>query len=125
MQDQISCSNSIFCLQLRTQLSETPELSKLVVDLSNCGPDDAFSSVPYYKGSTFLRYLEDLFGGPGVFEPFLRDYLKKYAYKSIETDDFKSALYEYFKGGENDKKLSEIDWDLWLKSEGMPPIIPK
>ncbi|EDW75514.2 uncharacterized protein Dwil_GK23897, isoform A [Drosophila willistoni] len=110
---------------LRTQLSTTPELSKLVVDLTNCGPDDAFSSVPYFKGSTFLRYLEDLFGGPSVFEPFLRDYLKKYAYKSIETNDFKEALYEYFKDGHKKDKLIEVDWQLWLTSEGMPPIIPK
>ncbi|XP_068145355.1 leukotriene A-4 hydrolase isoform X2 [Drosophila tropicalis] len=110
---------------LRTQLSSTPELSKLVVDLTNCGPDDAFSSVPYFKGSTFLRYLEDLFGGPSFFEPFLRDYLKKYAYKSIETNDFKQALYEYFKDGDKKDKLTEVDWQLWLTSEGMPPIIPK
>ncbi|XP_030383492.1 leukotriene A-4 hydrolase isoform X2 [Scaptodrosophila lebanonensis] len=110
---------------LRTQLAGTPELSKLVVDLSNCGPDDAFSSVPYMKGSTFLRYLEDLFGGPSVFEPFLRDYLKKFAYKSIVTDDFKGALYDYFKDTDKKDKLGEVDWELWLKSEGMPPIIPK
>ncbi|XP_039147215.1 leukotriene A-4 hydrolase isoform X1 [Drosophila simulans] len=109
---------------IRTQLNKTPELTKLVVDLSNCGPDDAFSSVPYIKGSTFLRYLEDLFGGPTVFEPFLRDYLKKYAYKSIETKDFQSALYDYFIDTDKKDKLSAVDWDLWLKSEGMPPVIP-
>ncbi|KAH8327902.1 hypothetical protein KR067_001424 [Drosophila pandora] len=112
-------------IQIRTQLNKTPELTKLVVDLSNCGPDDAFSSVPYIKGSTFLRYLEDLFGGPSVFEPFLRDYLKKYAYKSIETNDFKSALYDYFKDTDKKDKLEVVDWDLWLTTEGMPPIIPK
>jgi len=110
---------------IRTQLDKTPELTKLVVDLSNCGPDDAFSSVPYIKGSTFLRYLEDLFGGPTVFEPFLRDYLKKFAYKSIETNDFKSALYDYFIDTDKKDKLSAVDWDLWLTTEGMPPIIPK
>ncbi|ALC39980.1 CG10602 [Drosophila busckii] len=110
---------------LRTQLSDTPELTKLVVDLSNCGPDDAFSSVPYIKGSTFLRYLEDLLGGPSVFEPFLRDYLKKFAYKSIETQDFKNALYDYFKDTDKKDKLSVVNWDLWLTCEGMPPIIPK
>ncbi|XP_043642326.1 leukotriene A-4 hydrolase isoform X2 [Drosophila teissieri] len=110
---------------IRTQLNKTPELTKLVVDLSNCGPDDAFSSVPYIKGSTFLRYLEDLFGGPTVFEPFLRDYLKKYAYKSIETKDFQSALYDYFIDTDKKDKLSAVDWDLWLKTEGMPPVIPK
>ncbi|XP_050318865.1 leukotriene A-4 hydrolase isoform X2 [Bactrocera neohumeralis] len=110
---------------IRTQLANNPELTKLVVDLSNCGPDDAFSSVPYNKGSTFLRYIEDLLGGPEVFEPFLRSYLQKYAYKSVVTDDFKSALYDYFNNTDKKDKLTEIDWDLWLSHEGMPPIIPK
>ena len=36
----------------------------LVVDLDGVDPDEAFSSVPYGKGSTFLWYLEDLVGGP-------------------------------------------------------------
>ncbi|XP_067623291.1 leukotriene A-4 hydrolase isoform X2 [Eurosta solidaginis] len=110
---------------LRTQLANTPELTKLVVDLSNCGPDDAFSSVPYIKGSTFLRYIEDILGGAKVFEPFLRSYLQKYAYKSVETDDFKATLYDYFNQTDKRDKLTQIDWDLWLTSEGLPPIIPK
>ncbi|XP_075152053.1 leukotriene A-4 hydrolase isoform X1 [Haematobia irritans] len=110
---------------IRTQLSNTPELTKLVVDLSNCGPDDAFSSVPYIKGSTFLRYIEDLMGGPSVFEPFLRSYLQKYAYQSVMTDDFKSSLYDYFIGTDKKDKLEQIDWDMWLTCEGMPPIIPE
>lgn len=96
-----------------------------MVDLSNCGPDDAFSSVPYFKGSTFLRYLEDLLGGPEVFECFLRSYLKKYSYKSVVTDDFRNTLLEYFEKTEYANKLPEIDWNLWLNGEGMPPIIPK
>ncbi|XP_037958023.1 leukotriene A-4 hydrolase isoform X2 [Teleopsis dalmanni] len=110
---------------IRTQLANSLELTKLVVDLSNCGPDDAFSSVPYVKGSTFLRYVEDLVGGPEVFEPFLRSYLQKYAYKSVVTDDFKSSLYDYFSTTDKKDKLNEIDWNLWMNHEGMPPIIPK
>lgn len=97
----------------------------MVVDLSNCSPDDAFSSVPYIKGSTFLRYLEDTLGGPSVFEPFLRYYLDKYKYKSVLTDDFKSTFYDYFSKTISTDILNSIDWDKWLYSEGMPPIIPK
>lgn len=65
------------------------------------------------KGSTFLRYLEDLFGGPSVFEPFLKSYLNKFKYESILTKDFQKYVYEYF----NDKipdKLEQVDWDKWL-----------
>jgi leukotriene-A4 hydrolase len=92
--------------------------------LSNLGADDAISTVPYIKGSTFLRYLEDLLGGPEVFEPFLRAYLEKFKYKSLETQDFKEYLYEYFNEKQS-KALEEVDWDAWLYSEGMPAVIPK
>ncbi|XP_077293269.1 leukotriene A-4 hydrolase [Arctopsyche grandis] len=101
--------------------TENP-LTNLIVDLKGLSPDDAFSTVPYEKGSTFLRYLENLLGGPEKFEPFLRHYLKTFAKKSIDTDDFKNLLLEYFK---DNKALDEIQWDEWLKTPGMPLIIPK
>lgn len=108
---------------IKNQLKDQPELTKLVVDLSNLGPDDAFSSIPYMKGSTFLRYLEDLFGGPSVFEPFLKAYLDRFKYKSILTKDFSQYVYEYFKDTIPDK-LEQVEWDKWLYTEGMPIIIP-
>lgn len=110
---------------IKTQLADQPYLTKLVVDLSDMGPDDAYSNVPYIKGSTFLRYIEDLVGGPEVFEPFLKFYLDKFKYQSIDTDDFKNTLLDYFKD-QPDKKtaLAKIDWALWLFGEGMPPVIP-
>uniref|UniRef100_A0A8W7P7T6 Leukotriene A(4) hydrolase n=1 Tax=Anopheles coluzzii TaxID=1518534 RepID=A0A8W7P7T6_ANOCL len=110
---------------IKTQLADTPELTKLVVDLSECGPDDAFSTVPYIKGSTFLRYLEDLLGGPSKFEPFFRAYLDRFKYQSVLTNDFKQMLYEWFREDPNNEVLLErINWDLWLFGEGMPPVIP-
>lgn len=99
-------------------------MQKLVVDLTGLNPDDTYSSVPYIKGQNFLRYLEDLFGGPSVFEPFFRHYLEKYKYKSVVTDDFKRTLYEYF-NGKADDKLAQIDWDLHLYSAGPLKIVPK
>ena len=64
-------------------------LTKLVVDLKGKHPDDAFSSIPYEKGSTFLWYLEELVGGADEIEPFLRAYYNKFMFKSIHSDDFK------------------------------------
>ena len=40
-------------------------LTNLVPKLNGIDPDDAFSSVPYEKGSTLLNYLEGLLGGAG------------------------------------------------------------
>lgn len=110
------------------ELAKTPELTKLVVDLSDLNPDDAFSSIPYMKGSTFLRYLEDILGGPAMFEPFLQFYLHKYQFESIETKDFKETLFDYFLEKDKDvygKILEGVDWDTWLHGEGMPIVIPE
>lgn len=65
-------------------------------NLVGIDPDDAFSSVPYEKGHTFLFYLEELLGGPEEFEPFLRSYIDTFKYKSLNTSQWKNYLYEYF-----------------------------
>lgn len=109
---------------MQGQLANSPALTKLVVDLTALNPDDTYSSVPYIKGQNFMRWLEDLFGGPSVFEPFFKYYLNKYKYKSVVTDNFKSTLYEYF-NGKADDKLAQIDWDFWLYTEGPLTVIPK
>ena len=44
------------------QFGEDHEYTKLVIDLKGKDPDDAFSSIPYEKGFTFLYYLEKLIG---------------------------------------------------------------
>ncbi|XP_035435783.2 leukotriene A-4 hydrolase isoform X3 [Spodoptera frugiperda] len=96
-------------------------LTNLVVDLNGIHPDDAFSRVPYEKGSLFLRYLEDQVGGPEVFDDFLRAYLTKFRKKSLDTEQFKAFLLEYFK---DNQAIKQVDWDSWLHKSGMPPIIP-
>ncbi|KAJ8963063.1 hypothetical protein NQ318_018527 [Aromia moschata] len=103
------------------RLGKDSPLTKLVVDLKGVHPDDAFSDVPYEKGQTFLRYLEMTVGGPDVFEPFLRKYFDTFKYKSIETKDFQAFFDSYF--SEN-PAIKSIDWQTWLHSPGMPPIIP-
>lgn len=86
-------------------------------------PNDTYSMLPYVKGQNFLRYLEDLLGGPSVFEPFLRYYIEKFKYKSIDSDDVKACLYEYF-SGKAYEKLAEVDWNAWFYGEGGLPILP-
>lgn len=76
------------------------------------------------KGQNFLRYLEDLLGGPNAFDPFLRKYFSDFAYKSIVTDDFKASLVAFFNATKN-AELAQIDWDTWLYVEGMPVVIPE
>ena len=103
-------------------LGPTNPYTSLVPKLAGVDPDDAFSVVPYEKGSTFLWYLEDLVGGPPKMEPFLKFYYKKFAYKSIDSDTFKSTFLEYFKDVE---AIKEVDWDTWFFTPGMPTYKPK
>ncbi|XP_018570757.1 leukotriene A-4 hydrolase isoform X2 [Anoplophora glabripennis] len=111
-----------------TELNETVNrigkdspLTQLVVNLKGVHPDDAFSIIPYEKGQTFLRYLENVVGGPENFEPFLRKYFDTFKYKSIETKDFQDFFNNYFNSNPD---ITLIDWKTWLYSPGMPPVIP-
>ncbi|KHJ89461.1 peptidase family M1 [Oesophagostomum dentatum] len=56
---------------------DTHEFTKLIPNLGGIDPDDAYSSVPYEKGSAFLFTIEQLLGGPQEFEKFLRKYIEK------------------------------------------------
>jgi len=103
-----------------TVQGETNPLTALVVDLTGVDPDDAFSVVPYIKGSTFLWYLEHLVGGPSLMEPFLKSYYDEFKYKSIDSNQFKEYFLNYFK----DKDLSAIEWDKWFHEPGMPLYKP-
>ncbi|KAB0803267.1 hypothetical protein PPYR_00237 [Photinus pyralis] len=96
-------------------------LTCLVVNLEKTHPDDAFSRVPYEKGHTFLRYLENVVGGPSEFEPFLRKYFDHFKFKTLNSNDFKAYFENFFAKNDSIKK---IDWNAWFYSPGMPPVVP-
>ena len=114
---------------LRDSIAQFPvgsPATKLVVDLTETNPDDVFSTVPYEKGHTFLAYLEELVGGAPVFEPYLAAHVKHFAGISIDTQDWKEYLLQFFSANQAaTQKLASVDWDAWLYGLGMPPIIPK
>ena len=41
------------------------KFTSLVTNMSNNHPEDGINFVPYFKGSIFLDYLEELVGGSG------------------------------------------------------------
>ena len=108
--------------KINVDLGADNPLTSLVVNLTDVNPDDAFSRVPYEKGATFLWMLEDLVGGPDIFEPFLKSYIQQFSYSSINSDDFKSYFLEYFTGL---AAVAEIDWETWFYSGGMPVYRPQ
>jgi len=98
----------------------TSPLTNLVPDLKGIDPDDAFSSVPYEKGFNFLFYLETIVGIP-AFEKFLKDYIQKFKFGSLTSFDFKDYFLSYFK----DVDLSQVDWNAWFNTPGMPVVTPQ
>ncbi|CAF5040386.1 unnamed protein product, partial [Rotaria magnacalcarata] len=89
----------------------------LVYRLNNTDPDDAYSSVQYYKGAAFLWYLEqDVIGSESDFDEFLRSYIIKFGRKILNTDDFIQYFQSYF------PQAPSVDWQSWLYTPGMPPI---
>lgn len=83
-------------------------------------PDDAFSRVPYEKGSNFLYYLETKLGGAEKMDAFLKAYIKRFSYKSITTSDFQDFVYEHF--ADQKDILDQVEWESWYSMPGMPLI---
>ena len=58
-------------------------------------PLDAFSEIPYIKGNLFMWNLHNLVGRKSFFE-FLKKYIKKFSYRSIDSQDFKQYFEKHF-----------------------------
>ncbi|GAB7340063.1 hypothetical protein MBLNU457_6559t2 [Dothideomycetes sp. NU457] len=100
---------------------EDHEFTKLIPDLKGKDPDDAFSSIPYEKGFTFLYYLEKLVG-KDKWDQFIPHYFTSFKEKSLDSYDFKATLLDFFsKDSTASKQLQSIDWDSWFYKPGFPP----
>lgn len=93
--------------------------TRLCPCLTNVDPDDSFSDIPYEKGFHLLRYLETVVGGNDAFAPFIKAYVKEFAYKTLDSEDFKAFFMSYFS---NVNGIHDIDWNLWFNGTGMPPV---
>jgi leukotriene-A4 hydrolase len=97
------------------------EYTKLIPDLKGKDPDDAFSSIPYEKGFTFLYYLEKLIGRE-TWDKFIPHYFTTFAQKSLDSYEFKATLLDFFSKDEKAAdKLNSVDWDTWFYKPGYPP----
>ncbi|KAL4509919.1 hypothetical protein ABPG72_010112 [Tetrahymena utriculariae] len=88
-------------------------------------PDDSFSNVPYEKGFQFITYLEKLVGKEFL-QGFLRSYLQKFKFESIDHVTFREYFTEYLilnNPRKATKILTQIDWNAWINGVGLPPVI--
>lgn len=107
------------------RFEDRPHLTALVPMLTGVHPDDAYSVIPYEKGHAFLFYLETLLGGPGALDSFLKSYVQKYKYRTINSVEWKEFFLEYFNKEVSEGVLDEVEWDKWFYDPGMPPCTPK
>ena len=91
-------------------------LTALVPPVEGIDPDDAFSLVPYEKGSSLLHLLEDL-AGEAKFEKFVKDYVQAYKFKTLTSAEFKAFALEHL-GAET---LATVKWDAWFHDPGDVP----
>ncbi|KAL4174881.1 hypothetical protein KRP22_006810 [Phytophthora ramorum] len=94
----------------------------LVPESDGVDPDDVFSRVPYEKGFNFLHYLSTVVGTE-QFDLFAQAYIQKFKFQTVTSDDFRTFFQKHFAA--QPELLSQIDWDGWLYSTGMPLIINK
>jgi len=99
---------------------EDHEFTRLVVDLKGKDPDDAFSSIPYEKGFMAL-YGFELLLGKDKWDTFIPHYFSTFAFKSLDSYEFKTCLLDFFANdAEAKNKLDNFDWDKLFYAPGFP-----
>ncbi|KAJ7086015.1 peptidase family M1-domain-containing protein [Mycena belliarum] len=105
------------------EYAEKPKYQRLVINYEvGQDPDDAYSVIPYEKGSNLILHLERTLGGLDIFLPYVKDYVRTFIGKSITTEQWKTHLYAYYSangGLEKIKALDSIDWNAWFYGEGL------
>ena len=96
-----------------------PELTCLRNDLRGIDPDEAYSSVPYEKGSLLLRKLEETAGRP-AWDEFLRAYLGEFRFQSITTQEFLDFLEARLPGLASRARALEF-----IDAPGLPADAPQ
>lgn len=102
---------------LRESVALLPDkYTKLIPDLGNDDPDDAFSSVPYEKGFNLLYALERMVGADN-FAGFMKAYFNEFKFSTVTSQKFQDFFESYFK---DIPAIKDFDWKTWLHKPGMP-----
>jgi len=96
-----------------------PALTCLRTDLRGIDPDEAYSSVPYEKGSLLLRKLEETAGRP-AWDGFLRAYLGAFRFQSVTTQEFLDFLEARLPGLARRAQALEF-----IDAPGLPAAAPQ
>lgn len=67
----------------------------------------------YEKGFSLLWHLQTQAGGAAQFDPFVKAYVKNFAFKTLTSENFKNFYLDYFKDNKH-ANLDAIQWDDWF-----------
>lgn len=96
-------------------LKDSPNATKLKLDLKGKNPDDGMNSIAYDKGYLFLRTLEETVGR-NKFDAFLKHYFKEHAFSTMTTDNFVT----YLTSNLLEKNDLSFNTDEWINQPGVP-----
>ncbi|MFN8094193.1 MAG: M1 family metallopeptidase [Vicinamibacteria bacterium] len=93
-------------------------LTRLRGDLAGVDPDEVFSSIPYEKGARFVALLERE-AGRARFDAVMREYMARFRFTSITTEDLLAFLEERLPG-----TAAAVGAREWLYEPGLPANSP-
>jgi aminopeptidase N len=100
------------------RFGEASPLTKLKTDLLGVDPDDAFSVIPYEKGARLFALLERT-AGRERFDRFVSDYIGRFRFTSMTSEEFLAFLEERLPG-----LAASVRAEEWLHGTGMPANAP-
>lgn len=101
-------------------LIETPNDTKLKLDLTGRNPDDGVTSIPYDKGYFFLRLMEETVGRER-FDEFLKNYFQTNKFSVMTTEEFIDYLRANLL---SDEEFKSIGVKSWIYEIGLPDNLP-
>ncbi len=93
----------------------TPENTKLKLDLKGKNPDDGMTDIPYEKGFLFLKTIESKVGKEKM-DAFLKKYFKEHAFSTITTEKF----IDYLKQNLLEPNHIKFNVEEWIYKPGIP-----
>ncbi len=94
---------------------DSPEDTKLKLNLKGRNPDDGMNSIAYDKGYLFLRTLEETVGRER-FDTFLKNYFRSHAFSTMTTERF----ITYLNTNLLDKHQVTFNTEEWIYKAGIP-----
>ncbi len=101
------------------RFGEDSPLTHLKTDLSGQDPDEVYSVVPYEKGYLFVALLEQTVGRER-FAQFIRDYIERFGFTSITTEEFEAFVEQNLPG-----TLQKVGAEQWIRAPGIPSNSPR